>query len=55
MDCLAESIGIGWVWSKSIGICQKMGGSVKYTKIDQVFLFELVGLGKSYKLDHFTN
>ena len=31
MDCLAESVGIGWVQSKSVGICQKKGGSVKYT------------------------
>jgi len=31
MDCLAKSVGIGWVQSKSVGICRKRGGSVKYT------------------------
>ena len=38
MDCPAESVGIGWVWSKSIGICQKMGESVKYMN-KGVYLF----------------
>jgi len=32
-DCPAESIGIGWVQSKSVGIHWKRGGSVKYTNI----------------------
>ena len=37
-DCSAESIGIGWVRWKSIGIRRKRGGSVKYTAFPRYIL-----------------
>ena len=50
MDCPAGSIGIGWVWSKSIGIHWKMGGSVKYTFFWMIHLH--IALQAQIECDH---